>query len=201
MTTQGSADNRKLISISLVLTAIIVVLAIANIFLARRVVEGLPDPIAVTNSGTVIPITRLDQRYVTESQAISYTQQCVQRAFSHDFANYRLTFEDSTKCFTPEGVKSYAQTMQPLLEKIRKKRLTMSVGEGPFVVAQAGTLDGVYTWQVQGRVTLYLQGTTESYPPEAFDATINVVRVPLQENVRGISLSSISLSPVAANSP
>jgi hypothetical protein len=201
MTHQGAADNRKLITISMVLTATVVILLITNIFLARRVVEGQPDPIAVTSTGTVIPVTRLDQRYVTESQAISYTQQCVQRAFSHDFANFRMTFEDSTKCFTPEGVKSYAQTMQPLLEKIRKKRLIMSIAEGPFVVAQAGKLDGVYVWQIQGRVTLYLQGTTADYPPEAFDATINVVRVPLQENVRGISLSSISLSPVALNSP
>ncbi len=201
MTQQGSADNRKLISISLVLTASVVILVVLNIFLVRRVVQGQPDPIAVTDTGTVIPVTPLNQRYVTESQAISYTQQCVQQAFSHDFANYRLTFEQSTQCFTPEGVKSYAATMQPLLEKIRKKRLTMSVSEGPFVVAQAGELDGTYTWQVQGRVTLYLQGTTSDYPPEAFDATINVVRVPLQENVRGISLSTISLSPVAANSP
>lgn len=194
-----SANRKKLIVSILLLSTSVLVLLLANAFLLHRVAYGQPDPIAITDSGRVIPVAPIGQAYATEARVLSYAEQCVDQAFSHDFVNYKQTFEESTACFTPSGVDGYANVMQPLLKKLHSERMVMTVAEKPFVVVRSGLLNGVYTWEVHGKLTLYMLGTNEDLPPEDFEAVIYVVRVPLQENVRGIALDSIDLEPYVSS--
>lgn len=185
----------KSIRTTVALSVGVVALAAVNIGLVFALAHRDVVPIAVSDTGYAIPLVPLDKSYVTESRVVGYTEQCMQIAFSHDFQNYKQTFEQATRCFTPAGVKSYAMEMQPLLTKLKEKRMVMSIAVDPLAVAQSGVQQGVYRWVVEGTVTIYMLGTSDQLPPQKFNLVAVAERVPLQENIRGVALSNISLSP------
>lgn len=73
--------------------------------------------------------------------------------------------------------------------------MVLSINVAAPVVVRKGLVNGVYEWQVQVPVTVFMIGLAESIPPAKYLATVAVRRVALVENVRGVSLSYINLSP------
>lgn len=149
-----------------------------------------PVAVAATDQGRVIPVVPLDKPYVTDSRVISFVEECARKAFSHDFKNFRLTLNEASKCFTTDGSKIYLGAMDEMIHKLETQRMIMSVSvEPPVVVKGPLMLDGRATWYVQSKITLYREGQTERVSPQSYILDTTVVRVDLEENVRGIAIN------------
>ena len=72
----------------------------------------------------------------------------------------------------------------------------MSVSnETPTIVRGPRLVGGVATWDVQVVMTMYFSGTRERFPSQQRLASVSVVRVPIEEDPRGIGINAIQLSP------
>lgn len=168
----------------------VVILVLLYSFFSKKVeAYGLMD------NGQAIPLVPLTSEFQTESRVNAFASECLRRAFEHDFEHYRRSVQEATDCFTGNGVESYLTQISPLTKFVAQKRMVMSINVAAPVVVRKGLVSGVYEWQVQVPVTVFMIGLAESIPPAKYLATVAVRRVPLVENVRGVSLSYINLSP------
>ena len=156
------------------------------------------EVIGIQDDGRVIPVVALDKPYVAESRVTAFSEECLRRAFSHDFENFRQTITDSLDCFTSVGSENYQREITSLIEDIRSKQMVMSVTLAPPVVQKVRVVNGVYTWVVQTRLTLFRVGTKVRLQPASFLAEVEVRRVPLDQNIRGLAISRIGVKPIAA---
>jgi hypothetical protein len=153
--------------------------------------------IGATDSGRFIPAISLDKPYLNESRVQAFAEECLRRSFAHDFRNFRLTMTEATECYTPRAGQLFNREMQPLLQDLVERRMVMTaVIDRPPVVVGVSQVAGVHTWTLQAQVTLHREGTRERVPPAAYNVKLLVSRVPLEEAVRGVLVSFISLSPV-----
>ncbi|WP_432263541.1 DotI/IcmL family type IV secretion protein [Cupriavidus sp. TMH.W2] len=184
------------------LTALIIVVTIALTLLLIdgalliRVWNGRTDVVAISETGAVIKTAPLDEAFVTEPRMLSTVDECIRRSFSHDFVNYRRTFNDALPCYTESGGKAFATAIDTYLKDLRERRLVMATTTEPAAVARGPyRSDGRVTWDVQVPVTLYYNGQSGSFTPLQRLATLRVVRVPLEENTRAVAIDSMQLSP------
>ena len=164
----------------------------ASIYLAQSKVEIL----GVTEDGRLFKPMPLNKAFVTESRVISVTDECLRRSFSHDFENYRATMNDAKPCYTSAGAKSIETAIDPILEDMKQKRVVMSVTTQPPIVSRGPFLrNGRVTWEMEAVITIYFQGARENFAPQMREVTATVVRVPPEENARGVAIESIQLAP------
>lgn len=198
----GENGNDDALYIGKLLTALIIVVAIALTLLLIdgalliRLVNGRTDVVAISETGAVIKTAPLDEAFVTEPRMLSTVDECIRRSFSHDFVNYRRTFNDALPCYTESGGKAFATAIDTYLKDLRERRLVMTTTTEPATVARGPYMsDGRVTWDVQVPVTLYYNGQSGSFTPLQRLATLRVVRVPLEENTRAVAIDSMQLSP------
>jgi intracellular multiplication protein IcmL len=155
-----------------------------------------PVAIAATDQGRVIPLVPLDKPYVTDSRVLSFVEECGRKSFSHDFKNFRMTLNEASKCFTTDGSKIYLEAMDEMIRKLEAQRMIMSISmEPPVVVKGPLMLDGRATWYVQSKITLFREGQSERLSPQSYILDTTVVRVDLEENVRGIAINEFFVGP------
>lgn len=153
--------------------------------------------IAATDSGRVLPVVTLDKPYVTEQRIVAFVEECLRRAFAHDFINYRITTNDAMRCFDSDGASSYAAAIGPLLERMRKERRVMMstidvvpvISRGPYYLGDRAA------WDVVTEISLFFEGTRDRIPPARYEVSALVVRVDLEESVRGVALRRVVLTP------
>lgn len=175
----------------LVMAAVIVYLG--YVAFSKRV-----EVIGIQDDGRVVPVVALDKPYVNESRVTSFSEECLRRSFSHDFENFRQTITDSLDCFTSVGSENYQREITALIEDIRTRQMVMSVTLTPPVVQRVRVVSGVYTWVVQAKLTLHRVGTKVRLQPATFLAEVEVRRVPLDQNIRGLAISRMTVKPVSA---
>lgn len=177
-------------SIVTVTSLAVAVGALGLAFLRKPVVVG------VTDSGRVVPLVALDQPYVNDSRVVSFSAECLSRAFSHDFVNYRASLADTSNCFTPDGNKEYQAAIAPYLDELKKNRMVMSATFRPPVVMQTRQVAGVYTWALETELTLYREGTTTRMTPSKYQVQLLIERVGLDQDPRGLSVSQFVVKPL-----
>lgn len=184
--------SRVLIAQSIVSTTALAVAvgALGLAFMRKPVVVG------VTDSGRVVPLVALDRPYVNDSRVVSFTAECITRAFSHDFVNYRATMADTSNCFTPDGNKEFQGAIAPLLEEAVKSRMVMSATMRPPTVMKASQVAGVYTWTLETELTLYREGTTSRMTPSKYKVSVLIERVGLDQDPRGLGVSQFVVKPL-----
>lgn len=159
--------------------------------LGKRVVV-----VGATETGRFIPAVTLNRPYLNDQRVQAFAEECLRRSFAHDFRNFRLTMTEASVCYTPRAGQLFAQEMQPLLQDLVERRMVMTaVIDKPPVVVSSREVSGVHTWSLQAQLTLHRDGTRERVPPAAYRAQLVISRVPLEEAVRGVLVSLISLSP------
>ncbi|WP_454744097.1 DotI/IcmL family type IV secretion protein [Cupriavidus necator] len=194
--TSYAAYIGKLLTALIITVAIALTLLLIDGALLIRLMKGRIDVVAISDTGAVIKTVPLDQAFVTETRMLSNVDECVRRSFSHDFVNYRRTFNDAMPCYTEPGGKAYATAIDPFFKDLRERRLVMASVTEPATVARGPYLaGGRVTWDVQAPVTLYYNGQSGSFAPLQRLATVRVVRVPLEENTRGVAIDSMQLAP------
>lgn len=190
------SETPRLIKANLLVLGAIFMISISNAGLVWYGTSAKREVIATTEDGKVTKQVPLSQAFVTESRVLGFVDECLRASFSHDFENYRRTFNAALTCYTSLGGKEFAKAINPLLLDIREKRIVMSVtAEPPALVRGPSLINGRAVWDVQTLVTLYFQGTRERFAPQRRVATVTVVRVPLEESPRGVAINAIQLAP------
>ena len=177
----------------------IAVLALGLIISFYMAAAKRPEVLAVTESGRIIPLVPLDKPYVSDARILGFADECIRAAFGHDFLNFRTTMAAAKECFTPEGGRNFDAAIAPLLKDIQTRRMVMAVTLQPAAIVQSTLRSGsVKTWVVQTKMTLFREGTKDRVAPVTYVVDLVVERVPLEDSVRGISVSQINVRPGTA---
>ena len=194
-----ASDGRRLvpaeIGMTLALTVALAALSIAALSLIFFLGSKRVHPIAVDATGRVIPVVSLDNPMLTDTRVSGFVDECLRRSFSHDFENFRQTVNAAKECYTPAGSREFDQAISPLLEDLQRMQIVMSVSLEASVVVNKYVRNGIYVWEVQTPMTLFRRGSRESIAPIRYLVTSNVMRVPLEHDVRGIAIRSIIIRP------
>ena len=155
-----------------------------------------PLVIAVSDDGRAVQLEPVDKPMVNDSQVAGFSSECIRKAFSHDFINYRNTATAASDCFTREGNEGYIATIQPLFQQMTQNRYVMSEELiKPATVVRSGMSNGVYTWEVQAQMRLFREGAVTRMTPVVYDVSLKVQRVGVDANIRGISITELNVSP------
>lgn len=176
-----------------------VILTGAVIFLTSAWLSKKTEGYAMSDSGQVIRMIPLADEFLTESRVNAFTSECMRKAFEHDFEHFRSSTQAATACFTGSGVDSYISQITPLTDAISRRRMVMSISVDPPVVVRKGARGGVYEWEVQTNVSIFMIGLNERIPPANYTATVGLRRISLAENVRGVGMTYINLKPRASS--
>ncbi|WP_321820931.1 MULTISPECIES: DotI/IcmL family type IV secretion protein [unclassified Burkholderia] len=172
-------------------------LAIAVAILAWFVTHKHPDPVGIDPHGNVIPLVRLDVAYLDDNRVAGFADETLRVSFAHDFENYPYTMNALSDRYTPSGFESFKEAMAPFIMQMKQKRyvMSLSIDRPPVVVEHGVDRNGAYTWTLQSMVYVNRQGSEDRMPPTKYTAVMVVTRIPLAENLRGISTTSVNLSP------
>jgi hypothetical protein len=196
-----TADNPAIQTARLVRLCLILALsaAIAALAAALALYMSAGQRVVVlgaTEAGRFIPAVALSRPYLNDQRVQAFAEECLRRSFAHDFRNFRSTMTEAAVCYTPRAGQLFSQEMQPLLQDLVARRMVMTaVIDRPPVVVASRQLSGVHTWTLQAQLTLHRDGTRERVLPAAYRVHLVISRVPLEEAVRGVLVSMISLSP------
>lgn len=185
----------KLVRFMLVQTVLSVTLVVLTISALAFAAYRKPAVVGITDSGRVVPLVALDKPYVNDSRVVSFASECITRAFSHDFVNYRATMSDSSACFTPDGNREFVSAIAPHIEELVKNRFVMSVNMRPPAVLRAEAVSGVHTWSLETEMTLYREGTTTRMQPTKYRVNMLIERVGLDQDPRGLGVSRFYVKP------
>ena len=193
---ETSGEIQKMVSLNIMLLAVVIGLLISNSVLAWYAVAKKVEVIAVTESGQISHPVPINKSFVTEPRVLAFVDECLRASFSHDFENFRRTFNMALPCYTSAGGKELAKAIENLLTEIKTKRLVMSVSnETPTIVRGPRLVNGVVTWEVEVVMTMFFQGTRERFPSQQRMASVTIVRVPIEEDPRGIAINAIQVKP------
>lgn len=187
----------KLLTIIVGLSFALSFMSIATVALTVFVWKKKTESFAMSETGRVVPLIPLDKPYVNDSRVVGFADECLRSSFAHDYENYRLTMNQAKNCYTTEGAAAFEAAMEPLMADVKAKNLVLSSSMEPTVVVKTYKISGVVHWETQTPMMLYRRGTREQLAPIRFLVTSVVERVPLDEHVRGISVRSINLKPMA----
>jgi intracellular multiplication protein IcmL len=154
-----------------------------------------PMTFGVSDKGTIIPLVPMDQPYLGDARIISFADECVRQAFSHDFRNFRQTVNGAKGCFTTEGAIGFDKAIEPLIADIIARRMVMSVTTQPPIVNRKAPVRGVHTWVVQTQMTLFRDGSKERISPATYTVDLVIERIPLEASVRGVGVAQINVRP------
>ena len=153
-------------------------------------------PIAITESGQVVKPLPLTEAFVTDFRVLNFADEALKASFSHDFLNYRTTFNAALNYYTQAGGKMLKSAIDPLFENIRKNRLVMLITPSTPVLAREPFLYyGRVAWDVEVVVDIKYHGQGQNFPTQTQLATLRIVRIPLDENPRGIAVHSVQFQP------
>jgi intracellular multiplication protein IcmL len=186
----------KLLRLVTMLSIANVVLLVAVPVLVYFVVTKKVTAVGITETGRIVELVTLDKPFVSDARVIGFTEECLRLSFAHDFENYRQTMNTAKSCYTSNGARVFEDAMGPQLTEITLRSLVMSSSLDVTVIVRRYMLDGVVHWQTQTPMTLHRRGSRDSSRPVKFLVKNVIKRVPLDENVRGISVASMTLEPI-----
>lgn len=183
------------------LTRMVVILAISTTFAIVAALIGIYttasskiSSIAVDARGVVIPVVPLSDPMVAESRVVGYAEECLRKAFSHDFLHAEQTIPVAQDCFKPESADEYAVSIQPLLKLMNEKRMVMAITiPRPPRVVSVYKVGGVVNWDVEAGIEIFFEGRNERISPTRSTVQMTIVRVPLEATPRGILISKFNV--------
>ena len=154
--------------------------------------------IAVDARGVVVPMVPIGERMISESRVVGFVDECIRKAFQHDFLHFQNTIPVAQECFTPTAADAFAVSMQTWIKLMLEKRMVMSVSikRPPRVINAYWTNTGgtrVANWDIQAEIEIFFEGRNERIPPSVYIAEVTVQRVSMDATPRGILIEKFSL--------
>ena len=186
----------KLVQLCILLSVALVISLISTAIAVRAATSSKLAVVATDEHGNIIPAVPLDKPYINEPRVVAFAEECVRRAFSHDFLHYGETMVNAQDCFTSDSAAKYAQSMQGYFKIMDDKRMNMAVViRRPAQVTRTYLLDGVVQWDLQVEVDISFEGRSERIPATKYRIDMTVRRVPLEESARGVAITTFTTGP------
>lgn len=196
----GGVEVAKLVRVVVILSAATLLSLVAAVIGLKAGIGSKVVAIAVDAKGVITPAVVMSEPLVAESRVVGYVEECVRRAFSHDFLHFGQTIPLAQDCFTPEASEKYVKAMQPYIKLMEEKRMVMGLTvPNPPRVIEAYLLSmpegKVAHWKVQLQVEIFFEGRSERIPPQRNTIDVVVRRVPLESTPRGILIDQFTVGP------
>jgi len=157
-----------------------------------------PEYFGMTPDGRLIKLIPLSKPMQSSTTVLEFTQRTISKSFSLDFDenNLRTKLQSLRDDYTQAGYAELLAKMDTsgLIEKIRSRRLVSSaVPTGAAVISKEYENDDrVYTWEIQVPISLTVSGQNERKTYD-FMLYVNVQRIPVVDNPRGIAISAVRI--------
>ena len=184
------------LGLTVALVIAIVLMSIASLVLVSFLGSKRVIPVAVDGTGRILPVIALDQPHLPDNRVLGFVDECLRRSFAHDFENFRITVNEAKRCYTPNGAAEFESAIEPLLADVQRLNMVMSVSLEASVMHRKYIREGLHVWEVQTPMTLFRRGSREAIAPTTFLVTTTVIRVPLEQDVRGIAVRAINMRPM-----
>lgn len=157
-----------------------------------------PEPryFATQKDGQILPLVPLDQAYLTDSQAMNFTVDCVTRALTVSFANWQKNLSDAQVCFTADGWNGMMKALEDssTLDFIRARRLDSVATTSGISIVERGKTESRYAWRVKVPLNLTFVSSSEK-TTQQIEALVEIVRTPTYENASGVAINRFIAQP------
>lgn len=156
---------------------------------------------SIDAKGVVTPRVPLSEAYLSESRVVAFAEECIRRAFAHDFLHYERTLALATDCFTPDAGDQYVQSLAPFIKVMTERRMVMGavIDRVPRVVQYTNvpTAKGmVPQWRIEAVASVHFEGRAERIPAARQRLELVIRRVPLESSPRGVQIDSLFVRPM-----
>lgn len=191
------ADRVKmLVRVCVLLTVALIISLIATTMAVNAAASSKMVAIATDSRGAVIPVVPLDKPYINEPRVVAFAEECVRRAFSHDFLHYGETMVSAQDCFTSDAAGKYAVSMQGYFKIMDDRRMNMAIViRRPAQVVRVFMYEGVVNWDLQVEVEVSFEGRAERIPATKYRIDMTIRRIALEESARGVAIDRFSMGP------
>jgi len=148
-----------------------------------------------SRTGAIVELIPQDRPNKTSNALLSWTMDCVERAYSYDVVNYRKQLMDASSCFTVDGWNAFTKALESSgnLEEVKQKKMIASgVRNGAAIIQKEGVNPetGRYTYIVRFPLKVTYQGEGRM-PTQNMVITAMVERVDSAVSPDGIGISQI----------
>lgn len=157
--------------------------------------------VSLDAQGRVMPVVPITQPYLSESRVVAFAEECIRRAWAHDFIHYESTLPLAQNCFTPEAGDLYMQAIAPYIKTMKEKRMVMGalVTRVPRVVrfmTEPSVGGPIPVWKIEAEIGVFFEGKGERITPSRSLVELAVRRVPLESSPRGVQIDLFFVKPV-----
>lgn len=185
-------------AITLLIMALLVILALGAslVFTVNQAIHGKREYFAIdTKTGRLTPMPPLDRPNVSNGALLSIVNECVMRANTYNYVEFRGQFERMRDCFTEDGYGQFADAVNRSgsVKIAREGRLLVSANTtGAPVITKQGERMGVYSWEVQVPLLVTFQGGQAGKNVISSKQVVTVLmqQVPVWQNERGVGIAS-----------
>lgn len=169
--------------------AMFLTVVLTVVLLLQLYYRPVPPFVAFVSNKQQMVLKSFDEPNLLSSTLTKWASKAVVTAYTYDFYNYERQLEMARPYFTEAGWESYRSSIQGLINTITQNKLFVNgIVFGPPVIANQGPLAGFSrAWRIQLPFLVTYQGA-ESAKTATFLVTIMVVKIPTNENPKGIAI-------------
>ena len=180
-----------LMRVILCLVLALVVNAGAVLYLATR--PPVNHYFTTDKDGRIMPITPVNQPIGSLADLETWVANSVVKAYTVDFANYRVSMDEAQRNFTGAGWRGFRNALDSsgfLQTVVDKKYVTTAVPTSAPIKLDEGLIEGRYAWKLQMPLLVTFQSQTGSQS-QSLMINIIVVREPEAQNPRGLGIAQL----------
>jgi intracellular multiplication protein IcmL len=179
----------------LVILSAISLLVTASLF----IFFSKPSPIqfvTVDDEWRIVQPIRIESPYLASTDVLQWVSDALPSMFAYDFLNYDKRLKETQHYFTENGWNTFLDVINTYVsqDSVQDSKLFVNATPtGAPVILNQGILEKRYAWWVQMPLTLTYVSINGSRSEEIKIQAL-VVRVPLLNNLDGISIDNIIVS-------
>lgn len=173
----------------------IMILGVSAVF----IFQPAPQTFAITPDGRVVKMIPLNQG-IGQDGIADFVGRAVLASYSIDFMNWENQLGSLSQYYTDQGFNSFMEAITPLKNRVVEGRFITSVGylKAPIIV-RSGVVDGVMKYKIRAVISIGFEGQASRISTQSWAVDIVAERVPSNQSLNGIKISSIVAKPFDVN--
>lgn len=152
-----------------------------------------PTYFATTPEGKIFRMESLNRPYLNQKQLYQWAVEGAVASYTFDFVNFQRDIQEAKPYYTEAGYRQLLQALSSAgtINEIQTKKLvSTAVATGAPITRSEGVRNDRYYWVLQFPMKVTYQSASEVLPQNLI-VTINISRVPVSENPKGVGITSI----------
>lgn len=152
-----------------------------------------------TVNGSVIEQQPTNEPAYSAEHVMDFASKTLTKGLALNFVNFENQLSSVRPDFTSNGYIGFRKALvdSGLLKKIQDKRLNIRMSTSPAALITEGVIGqtDIYGWQIRIPVVIQLVGQAQDFQPEEYNLLVQVQRVDVREDPKGIRVSQVILKP------